>query len=354
MGLFDFIFGEFIDVIEWTDDTQNTMVYRFPRYGNEIKYGAKLIVRESQQAIFVNEGEIADILGPGTYELETKNLPLLTKLQHWDHGFNSPFKAEVYFINTKRFINLKWGTKNPVMLRDPEFGMVRLRAFGTYAIRITDPATFMREIVGTDNLFSTQEITEQLTNIIVSKFATVMGDQEIAALDLAKNYEKLGTFITAKISPFFEEYGLSLTNIFVENISLPEAVEKALDKRTSREITGDLDKHIKYETGNALGNENGGGAADMIGMGAGLAMASKMANSLNGMATPPPIPVTQEHYFIAINNKSHGPYDMARVKALVDDGTIIGDTLVWTEGMPQWQKAITVLSVYFPERPPAL
>ena len=173
MGLFDFIFGEFIDVIDWTDDTQNTMVYRFPRYGNEIKYGAKLIVRESQQAIFVNEGEIADILGPGSYELETKNLPILTKLQHWDHGFNSPFKAEVYFVNTKRFINLKWGTKNPVMLRDPEFGMVRLRAFGTYTIRVTDPQKFLTEIVGTDNLFSTNEITEQLSNIIVSKFATV-------------------------------------------------------------------------------------------------------------------------------------------------------------------------------------
>ena len=354
MGLFDFLFGEFIDVIDWTDDTQNTMVYRFPRYGNEIKYGAKLIVRESQQAIFVNEGEIADILGPGTYELETKNLPILTKLQHWDHGFNSPFKAEVYFINTKRFINLKWGTKNPIMLRDPEFGMVRLRAFGTYAIRVTDPQTFMTEIVGTDNLFSTQEITEQLTNIIVSKFATVMGDQEIAALDLAKNYENLGTFITAKISPFFEEYGLSLTNIFVENISLPEAVEKALDKRTSREITGDLDAHIKYQTGQALGNENGGGAADMIGMGAGLAMASKMANSLDGTSTPPPIPLTQEHYFIAINDKSHGPYDMKRIESLINDGTVIGDTRVWTEGMSQWQRAITVLSKYFSEVPPKL
>jgi membrane protease subunit (stomatin/prohibitin family) len=354
MGLFDFIFGEFIDVIDWTDDTQNTMVYRFPRYGNEIKYGAKLIVRESQQAVFVNEGEIADILGPGTYELETKNLPILTKLQHWDHGFNSPFKAEVYFVNTKRFINLKWGTKNPIMLRDPEFGMVRLRAFGTYTIRVTDPQKFLTEIVGTDNLFSTQEITEQLTNIIVSKFATVMGDQEIAALDLAKNYEKLGTFITAKISPFFEEYGLSLTHIFVENISLPEEVEKALDKRTSREITGDLNAHIKYETGNALGNENGGGAADMIGMGAGLAMASKMANSLNGTSTPPPIPLTEEHYFIAINEKSHGPYDMKRIESLIEDGTIIGDTLVWTEGMIQWQRAVTVLSQYFSVTPPKL
>jgi membrane protease subunit (stomatin/prohibitin family) len=240
------------------------------------------------------------------------------------------------------------------MLRDPEFGMVRLRAFGTYSIRVTDPQKFMREIVGTDNIFSTDEITQQLSHIIVSKFAIVMGDQKIAALDLAQNYENLGTFITAKISPFFEDYGLSLTNIFVENISLPDAVEEALDKRTSREITGNLDDHIKYQTGQALGNENGGGAADMVGMGAGLAMASKMANSLNGTSTPPAIPLTQEHYFVAISEKSHGPYDMARIKSLINDGTIIGDTLVWTEGMPQWQKAITILSKYFVELPPKL
>ena len=148
MGLFDWFFGQFIDVIEWTDDSQDTMVYRFQRHGNEIKYGAKLIVRESQVSVFVNEGEIADILGPGTYELETKNLPILTSLQHWDHSFISPFKAEVYFVNTKRFTDLKWGTKNPIMIRDPEFDMVRLRAFGTYEIRVQDPKQFILEIVG--------------------------------------------------------------------------------------------------------------------------------------------------------------------------------------------------------------
>jgi len=355
MGIFDWFSGQFIDVIDWTDDSRDTMVYRFERQGNEIKYGAKLIVRESQVAVFVNEGEIADILGPGTYELETRNLPILTTLQHWDHGFNSPFKAEVYFVNTKRFTDLKWGTKSPIMLRDPEFNMVRLRAFGTYEIRVDDPKKFIQEIVGTDGHFTTDEIDAQLTNLIVSKFATILGENRIAALDLAANYEKLGGFITAKISPYFEEYGLSLTKILIENISLPEEVEKALDRRTSREITGDLDKNLKYQTGEALGNEHGGGAADMVGMGAGLAMASQMVDGLNQTKTaPPPVPNTEEHYYIAIDKKAHGPYDIERIKTLIQEGTVIGDTLVWTEGMDTWQKASTILSRLFKTVPPAL
>ncbi|MEA3417989.1 MAG: SPFH domain-containing protein [Campylobacterota bacterium] len=355
MGLFDWLTGQFIDVIEWTDDTQDTMVYRFNRHGNEIKYGAKLIVRESQMAVFVNEGQIADILGPGTYELETKNLPILTSLQHWDHGFNSPFKAEIYFVNTKRFIDLKWGTKNSIMLRDPEFDMVRLRAFGTYEIRVQDPKKFITEIVGTDGHFSTDEIDAQLTNLIVSKFASIMGENEIAALDLAANYETLGEFMATKISPYFEEYGLSLTKMLVENISLPEEVEKILDRRTGREITDNLDENLKYQTGEALGNKNAGGAADMVGMGAGLAMANQMAGSLQGnKGVPPMIPDSHEHYFIAIDKKAHGPYDTDTIEMLIHDGTIIGDSLVWTEGMDKWQKASTVLSRLFKTTPPAL
>jgi len=199
MGFFDWAFGQFIDVIEWTDDSHDTMVYRFPRQNKEIKYGAKLTVRESQVAIFVNEGVIADVLSPGIYELETKNLPIMTSLQHWDHAFNSPFKAEVYFVNTKRFTDLKWGTKNPIMVRDPEFSMVRLRAFGTYEIRITDPKRFMNEIVGTDQHFTVDEIDEQLTNLIVSKFTTILGESNIPVLDLASNYEKFSEYVSEKI-----------------------------------------------------------------------------------------------------------------------------------------------------------
>ena len=291
MGLFDWITGQFIDVIEWTDNSSDTMVYRFNREGNEIKYGAKLTVRESQIAVFVNEGIIADILTPGIYELETKNIPILTNLQHWDHGFNSPFKAEVYFLNTKRFTDLKWGTKNPIMVRDPEFSMVRLRAFGTYEIRINDPKTFLNEIVGTDGHFTTNEIEGQLTNLILSKFATILGKDDTAVLDLAANYEKFGDFITERISPAFNEYGLELTRILVENISLPEEVEKALDTRSSRELTGNLNDHVKYQSGQALGNSEGGAMGDMIGMGAGIAMGQQMAHSLGTDShTPPPLP----------------------------------------------------------------
>lgn len=356
MGLFDWVFGQFIDVIEWTDDSSDTMVYRFNRQGNEIKYGAKLTVRPSQVAVFVNEGEIADVLGPGIYELETNNIPILTSLQHWDHGFSSPFKAEVYFLNTKRFTDLKWGTKNPIMVRDPEFEMVRLRAFGTYEIRVDDPVTFLKEIVGTDGHFTTSEISAQLTNLITSKFATIMGDESIPVLDLAANYEKFSAYITEHISPSFKEYGLELTRMLVENISLPEEVEKAIDTRSSREITGDLDAHIKYQSGQALGNSEGS-ASDMVGMGAGMAMGQQMANSMqqpNSTSTPPPLPNQIAQYFIGVHGESDGPYSLEAVEKKLLSGEITKDTLIWTQGMDGWEKASSVLSSTFIQTPPPL
>ncbi len=359
MGLFDWVFGQFIDVIEWTDDSHDTMVYRFPRHNNEIKYGAKLTVRESQMAIFVNEGVIADVLGPGIYELETKNLPVMTSLEHWDHAFNSPFKAEVYFVNTKRFTDLKWGTKNPIMVRDPEFSMVRLRAFGTYEIRITDPKQFMNEIVGTDNHFTVDEIDEQLTNLIVSKFTTILGESNIPVLDLASNYEKFSEYISEKIAPYFGEYGLHLTKILVENISLPDNVEKALDRRSSREITGDLDKNIKYQTGEALGSDSGGSMGDMIGMGAGIAMGQSMAESFNrkdiDKNTPPPLPERNSTmYYIALDDEQEGPFDIRTVQLFINEKKIKKDTLIWTEGLQDWVEAYSVLEKYFNATPPPL
>ncbi|MCH9697688.1 MAG: SPFH domain-containing protein [Gammaproteobacteria bacterium] len=349
MGLMDWLFGEFVDVIEWTDDTADTMVYRFERYGNEIKYGAKLVVRESQVAVFVNEGEIADVIDPGLYELETKNLPILTKLQHWDHGFKSPFKAEVYYCNTKRFVDLKWGTKNPIMLRDPEFDAVRLRAFGTYAVRISDPSTFIREITGTDANFTTDEISNQLRNLIVSRFASVIGGAGIPILDLAANYDQLSSFITEKIAPEFETYGLELTKILVENISLPTEVEQALDKRTSIGIVGGLDKYIKYQSGQALekGAAHGSGIHDGIGIGAGVALGKQLGDSISqpqsGQAQtnevkPPPIP-DSSGFHIAVNNKPEGPYNISELTAKIQSGQITAETLVWQSGMQEWQSA---------------
>ena len=233
MGILDFLSGQFIDVIHWVDNTRDTMVWRFERYGHEIKYGAKLTVREGQSAVFVHEGQLADVFSPGLYMLETNNMPIMTSLQHWDHGFRSPFKSEIYFVNTTRFNGLKWGTKNPIICRDPEFGPVRLRAFGTYSVRVSDPARFLTEIVGTDGDFSTQEISVQIRNVVVQEVSRVLAASGIPVLDMAANTRDLGKLVTEAIRPVIADYGLEIPEFYVENISLPEAVEKALDKRTS-------------------------------------------------------------------------------------------------------------------------
>jgi len=298
--------GQFIDVIEWTDDTSDTMVYRFERQGNEIKYGAMLTVREGQVAVMVNEGEVADVFDPGLWQLETANLPVLSTLQSWKYGFNSPFKCEVYFINTKRFSDLKWGTKNPIMLRDAEFGPVRLRAFGTYEIRVSDPVEFLREVVGTDGRFSVDEVSNQLRNLIVSRVAVGLGKAKIPALDLAANYMELGDFLTNLVGPDFAAYGLNLQKLLIENISLPPNVEEALDKRSSMGVIGDLNKYMKFQAAESLtaDGEAGGAAATGAGMGMGLAMAQQMAAAFSpsggaspaAAAAPPPLPSEPSYY----------------------------------------------------------
>lgn len=349
MSLWDKVFGEFVDIIEWTEDNPDTMVYRFERYGNEIKYGAKLTVRETQVAVFVNEGQIADILTPGLYELETKNLPVLTTLQHWEHGFNSPFKAEVYFFNMRQFTNLKWGTKNPIMLRDAEFSMVRLRTFGSYSIRINEPKKFMMEILGTDGHFTVDEISNQLRDIIVSRYSSILGKSNIPVLDLAGNYDQLGKFITERIAPEFIDYGIELTKVLVENISLPAAVEEALDKRTSMGMIGDLDKYLKYNAAESLAKGDGSGTAtgSAMEMGIGLAMGQQMTNALApnqapsaiapSNSAPPPIP--NDRWHIALNGESTGPHSIETIKKMIKEGVVVDDTLVWLSGMPEWQTA---------------
>lgn len=362
MGFWDKLMGEFVDVIDWTDDSSNTLVHRFERHGNEIKYGAKLTVRESQVAIFVNEGEVADVLGPGLYVLETRNLPLLSTLQHWDHGFSSPFKAEVYFFNTRQFTNLKWGTRNPIMLRDSEFGAVRLRAFGTYAIRIDDPRLFMQEIMGTDGHFRIEEISDQLRNLIVTRFTSIVAQANIPVLDLAANYEQLGTFITAKIAPEFKSYGVALTQILVENISLPDEVEQALDKRTSMGVIGNLDRYLQFQAADTLGQGGSGNSA--MDMGVGMAMASKLAESMHAPsqqqapstppAAPPPLPEARWH--VAQGQTSTGPHTVNELQALAKSGSLTGTTLVWQAGMSQWQAAgeVAALQGLLPAVPPPL
>ncbi len=363
MGLWDKIKGELIDIIEWLDSSNDTIVHRFERYGNEIKMGAKLVVRESQVAVFVNEGQLADIYTPGTYTLETRNMPILSTLKGWKYGFESPFKAEIYFVNTKQFTDQKWGTKNPIMLRDPEFGPVRIRAFGTYAFRVTDAGTFLKEIVGTDGSFTTDEVNKQLRNLIISRFTDIIGESKIPILDMAANYDELGEFITKRIHGDFDSYGIGVKTMLIENISLPPAVEEALDKRTSMGVLGNLNQYTQFQTANAMEKaaENPGMAGGGMAMGMGFAMANQMGQSMNQQqqqqqAPPGPPPLPQKTFYVSLNGQQAGPYDTNTLKQLVQGGRVNRDTLVWTQGMASWTKAGEVpgLSGIFASVPPPL
>ena len=355
MGIFDFLTGEFIDVIQWTDDTSDTLVWRFEREGHEIKYGAKLTVREGQAAVFVHEGQLADVFSPGMYLLETNNMPVMTTLQHWHHGFESPFKSEIYFVNTTRFQNLKWGTKNPVICRDPEFGPVRLRAFGTYEVRVSDPAKFMTEIVGTDGEFTMDEISYQIRNIIVTRFSAAIAASGIPVLDMAANTADLGKLLAAKIAPELAEYGLELPNLYIENISLPPAVEAALDKRTSMGLAGDLGKFTEYSAAEAMtaaaakpGGSGGMGAG--LGAGMGIAMAGRMmgnqgpwgtapATAPAAAAAPPPPPPVEKVWHIVVDGKTSGPFSRAELGRMAEAGELSRGTHVWTVGLDGWKTA---------------
>jgi membrane protease subunit (stomatin/prohibitin family) len=358
MSFWNKLTNEFIDVIEWIDPTNDTMVWRFPRYNNEIKNGAKLIVRESQAAILINEGQMGDIFSmSGTFELTTQNMPILTTLKSWKYGFNSPFKAEVYFFNTKQFTNLKWGTKNPIMLRDPEFGPVRLRAFGSYAMRITDPAKFMTEIVGTDGEFTTDEINEQLRNVIISRFTDTLGESKIPILDLVSNYDDLSKFVTEKIADDFDQYGLKVTKFLVENISLPPEVEAALDKKSSMGIIGNLQQYTQFQMANSL--ENGGAGSDSFNAMTGFVMANQLANNMNqqnNQQIPPPLPGGNVTFFVAVNGQQTGPFDLNTLKNMITSGSVTKESLVWKQGMAAWTAAgqVQELSQLFGAIPPPI
>ncbi|MBF9031981.1 DUF4339 domain-containing protein [Rhodobacterales bacterium HKCCE3408] len=366
MPIFDFLSGQFIDVIEWTDDTRDTMVWRFERHGHEIKYGAKLTVREGQTAVFIHEGQLADVFTPGLYMLETNNMPILTSLQHWDHGFKSPFKSEIYFVNTNRFTDLKWGTKNPIMLRDPEFGPTRIRAYGTYTVKVADAARFMIEIVGTDGEFTTDEVTFQIRNIIVQEFSRAIAGAGIPVLDMAANTGDVGKLVAGAISETITAYGLTLPELYIENISLPPEVEKALDTRTSRGITGNLDEHLKYKAAEALASQ-GSGAGQAMGMGMGAGLGMQMGGMMGGSwgaapqaqpaaapaAAPPPPPV--EHvWHIAENGQTKGPFSKASLGRMASAGELTRETLVWTQGQDGWMKAedVSELAQLFTVLPP--
>lgn len=360
--VFGFLGGEFVDVITWLDETRDTMVWRFQRHGNAIKYGAKLTVREGQAAVFVHEGQLADVFGPGMYMLETNNMPIMTTLQHWDHGFDSPFKSEVYFVNTTRFNDQKWGTKNPIIARDPEFGPVRLRAFGAYSMRVADPAKFLTEIVGTDGEFTADEISEQIRNIIVQEVSQILAKSGIPVLDMAGNTADLGRLVTKAIEGRIAEYGLSIPEFYIENISLPPEVEKALDKRTSIGVVGDLNKYMQFNAAEGLAQPNSAmgatmGAAMGAGMGAAMGAAGPWgaAPAAAPPPAPPPLPASAPLWHVAIGGESKGPFGDVDLAAMVANGSLTADSLVWTMGQDGWKPAAqTVLAKLMHAAPPPL
>jgi len=364
MGLFEKLRAEFVDIVEWVDDTNHTLVWRFPRYHNQIKYGAQLIVRPGQTAVFVNQGKIADVFEPGQYTLETKNLPILSTLQGWKYAFDSPFKAEVYFVSTRQISDLKWGTPNPIMLRDADFGPVRLRAFGTYTLKAIDPRALLQELVGTDGVYEADEISELMRSIINSAFADMLGEAKIAALDLAANYselgEKLRTIVCERID---DEYGLAVPQLLIVNISLPPEVEKALDTRSSMGVIGNMQQFQQYQMGQAMlaaaQNPNSGGAADGMGLGMGFAMANQMMHGAGQAAPysqggPPPPPPVAPMWHVTVNGQTQGPLSLQQLSAAVAQNQISGQTLVWSQGMASWAPAAQVpaLANLFAAMPP--
>ena len=316
-----FLRKQFIDVIEWDKQSDDVLMWRYPMQDNEIQNGAKLTVRDGQYAVFVNEGQVADVFGAGLYTLSTQTLPLLTNLKNWDKLFASPFKSDVLFFSTRLQLGRKWGTPQPITLRDSDFGMVRLREFGMYSYQLADPALMYKELTGANPSYSTEQLEPQLRNLIISNISTAIAASKIPFLDLAANQGVMGDQIKQVMIPLFARYGLKLDQFVVENISLPEELQKAIDKRISMGMMGDLNQYMKYQTAEAipLAAKNEGGLA---GIGAGLAAGMNMGNMMSGamagaVATPAATPVAP-----AASATPDPAARLTQLKALLDQGLI--------------------------------
>ena len=364
MTLRDFIQGELIDIVEWLETSTDAMAWRFDRPDNEIKNGAKLIVRPGQLALFVEQGTVADVFQPGSHELATKNLPLLSKLRGWKYGFESPFKAEVVFVSTRQFTSLKWGTKTPVMTRDPELGAIRLRAYGTYAVRVRDAESFVRELVGANSSFTIGQISDQIRDMVASRFGELLGEKPIPVLQLAANYRELGDLATDKLAAELARFGVELTQLVVESIALPDEVAATLDQKTRLGLLGgDLGSYAQLQAADAIRdsarNTGTGGAGAAIGVGlgmaqqlagaAGRAMNAHGANDTNAPASnaapqtpppiaPPPLPNALA-VWLGVRGAPTGPLDLAALRQHFRDGTLTADTLAWRAGMGEWKPA---------------
>lgn len=354
MNLFDEIkkklSHEFIDIIEWLDDTNDTIVHRFERYQNEIKNGAQLVVREGQEAVFVSEGQLADVFKPGTYTLNTKNLPILATIKGWKYGFNSPFKSEVYFVNTRLFTDEKWGTKNPFILSDERFGMVEIRAFGTYSFRIQDSGKFVVDVVGTDGNFTNYEVNEHLKSLIVTRFTNTIGGANLPIELYAANTTELSETCQDVMQPEFGRVGIELEKFYIENVSMPEELKKEIFEY-SRLDKLDMTKLAQFKAAKAMeeaAKNEGGTAGAGMGMGMGFVLAQQMGSMMNpslgqqpiaqaqpGAAVPPPMPV-QTIYHYAVNAQQLGPVPIEKLQELFANRTINKDTLVWKQGLSTW------------------
>ncbi len=287
MALMDFIKKQFIDVLQWTEDSDGTLAWRYPMAGMEIQNGASLTVRESQLAMFVNEGTVADVFQPGMYQLTTKTLPVLTYLKNWDKLFESPFKSDVYFFSTRTQLDQKWGTPNPITIRDKEFGIVRLRAFGIYSYHLTDPRLFYQKISGTRDDYGRSELEGQLRNTLVAGMTDLFGESGVPFIDMAANQDEFGRAMFAKAAPMFAEFGLALDSLVVQNISLPEELQKILDQKIGMNMIGDMQRFTQYQVANAIPEaaKNEGGMAGLgVGMGAGVGFGQVMGQAMASAA----------------------------------------------------------------------
>ena len=346
MTLREFVAGEVIDIIEWLDESRDTMAWRFPRPNNEIKNGAQLIVRPGQLAVFIDQGEVADVYVPGRHELTTANMPVLSRLRGWKYGFQSPFKADVVFVNTTQFTNRKWGTSNPVIVRDPALGPVRLRAFGTFAVRIDEPVTFVRELVGSNALFTVDLIGDQLRDLVVAKVSGALSSEQISVLDIAGKYTELSAHVLERVAPQFTQYGLAIAQLVVENVSLPAEVEAAVDQRARVAVVGGFDQYAKLQSVDALRdaarNPNGGASAGVgIGMGAAMAQSAMVPRAGQAAANDEPPPVPVDAWYYVVDGQRRGPTDLA---GLAKSGIGV-ETLVWKKGMDVWAAASSLPEV---------
>ncbi|WP_153160622.1 SPFH domain-containing protein [Zoogloea sp. 1C4] len=320
MSLGSFIKKQFIDVLQWNEDSDGTLAWRYPMEDFEIQYGASLTVRDSQMAVFVNEGKVADVFGPGRYTLTTQTIPLLTNLKNWDKLFESPFKSDVYFFSTRLQLGRKWGTPQPITIRDKDFGMVRLRAFGMYSYKLVDPKHFFTEISGTRASYTVDELEQQLRNLVVATMSATLGGSELPFLDMAANQILLADKMRAAMLPTFERYGLALDNFAVENISLPEELQKAIDTRISMGMVGDMGRYTQYQvaTSMPLAAQNEGGIAGVgAGLAAGVGMGQVMMDSMRASQAPAAAPVPA-----AAPAADDPEARLAKLKALLDKGLV--------------------------------